>query len=70
MHTLFIVNYPDQSEYSPLFHGDSFFHLWLQLTHISEKVKQKQVSGVINAPIATANVYGNAIRDSGVCVGA
>jgi hypothetical protein len=33
-------------------------------------MKQKLPSGVINAPIATANVYGNAIRDSGVCVGA
>lgn len=69
-HTLFIVNYPDQSEYSPLFHGDSIYHLWYQLTQISDKINQRLPSGVINANIATAYVYGRAIRDSGVCNGA
>jgi hypothetical protein len=68
--TLFIVNYPDQSQYSPLYNGDSFHHLWYQFTQISDKISQKMVSGVINANIATANVYGNTIRDSGVCAGA
>jgi hypothetical protein len=68
--TLFIVNYPDQSQYSPLYNGDSFHHLWYQFTQISDKINQKLVSGVINANIATANVYGNTIRDSGVCEGA
>jgi hypothetical protein len=65
--TLFIVNYPDQSQYSPLYNGDSFHHLWYQFTQISDKMSQEMVSGVINANIATANVYGNTIRDSGVC---
>lgn len=65
--TLFIVNYPDQSQYSPLYNGDSFHHLWYQFTQISDKINQRLVSGVINANIATANVYGNTIRDSGVC---
>ncbi|ORB28864.1 hypothetical protein [Mycolicibacterium parafortuitum] len=69
-HTLFIVNYPDQSEYSPLFHGDSIYRLWYQFTQISDKIKQRMPSGVINANIATANVYGTVIRDSGVCRGA
>lgn len=69
-HTLFIVNYPDQSEYSPLFHGDSIYRLWYQFTQISDKMKKRLPSGQINANIATANVYGRAIRDSGVCVGA
>lgn len=69
-HTLYIVNYPDQSQYSPLYNGDSFYHLWYQFTQISNKINQKLVSGVINANIATANVYGNTIRDSGVCDGA
>ncbi|RAV10669.1 hypothetical protein DQP55_15345 [Mycolicibacterium sp. GF69] len=69
-HTLFIINYPDQSEYSPLFHGDSIYRLWYQFTQISDKMKKRQPSGQINANIATANVYGRAIRDSGVCVGA
>ena len=69
-HTLFIVNYPDQSEYSPLFHGDSFYRLWFQLTQISDKIRHRLPAGQINANIATANVYGRAIRDSGVCVGA
>lgn len=55
-HTLFIVNYPDQSQYSPLDNGDSFHHLWYQFTQISDKISQKMVSGVINANIATANV--------------
>jgi hypothetical protein len=68
--TLFIVNYPDQSQYSPLYNGDSFHHLWYQFTQISDKMNQQMVSGVINANIATANVYGNTIRDSGVCEGA
>jgi hypothetical protein len=69
-HTLFIVNYPDQSEYSPLYNGDSIYHLWYQLTQISDKIKRELPSGQINANIATANVYGNVIRDSGVCTGA
>ncbi|ABM11805.1 MULTISPECIES: hypothetical protein [Mycolicibacterium] len=69
-HTLFIVNYPDQSEYSPLFHGDSIYRLWYQFTQISDKIKQRMPSGQINANIATANVYGTVIRDSGVCAGA
>ncbi|MGV0743798.1 hypothetical protein ABQF30_15530 [Mycolicibacterium sp. XJ870] len=69
-HTLYITNYPDQSQYSPLFHGDSIYRLWFQLTQISDKMKQQLPSGVINANIATANVYGTVIRDSGVCNGA
>ena len=69
-HTLYIVNYPDQSQYSPLYNGDSFYHLWHQFTQISDKINRKLVSGVINANIATANVYGGKIRDSGVCNGA
>lgn len=69
-HTLYITNYPDQSQYSPLYNGDSIYHLWYQLTQISDKIAQKQPSGFINANIATANVYGNVIRDSAVCNGA
>lgn len=69
-HTLFIVNYPDQSEYSPVYNGDSIFHLWYQLTQISDNTKQQLPSGQLNAHIATANVYGTTIRDSGVCAGA
>lgn len=70
VHTLYITNYPDQSQYSPLYHGDSLYHLWFQLTQISDKIRQQLPSGVINANIATAGVYGNAIRDAGVCDGA
>jgi hypothetical protein len=69
-HSLYIVNYPDQSEYSPLYNGDSIYHLWYQLTQISDKMQRKLPSGQINANIATANVYGNVIRSSGVCDGA
>ncbi|WP_165774217.1 hypothetical protein [Mycolicibacterium sphagni] len=69
-HTLFIVNYPDQSEYSPVYNGDSMFHLWYQLTQISDNMRHQLPSGQINAHIATANVYGNTIRDSQVCAGA
>ena len=69
-HTLFIVNYPDQSEYSPIYNGDSMYRLWFQFTQISDKMKRQLPSGQINANIATANVYGTTIRDSGVCVGA
>ncbi|MCV7177399.1 hypothetical protein H7H98_16860 [Mycolicibacterium sphagni] len=69
-HTLFIVNYPDQSEYSPVYNGDSMFHLWYQLTQISDNMKHQLPSGQLNAHIATANVYGNTIRDSQVCAGA
>ncbi|MFB1295825.1 hypothetical protein ACAG24_009945 [Mycobacterium sp. pW049] len=69
-HTLFIVNYPDQSEYSPLFHGDSIYRLWYQFTQISDKITRRLPAGQINANVATANVYGRAIRDSGVCTGA
>ncbi|BBX18787.1 hypothetical protein [Mycolicibacterium duvalii] len=68
--TLFIVNYPDQSEYSPLFHGDSIYRLWYQLTQISDKISREVPAGQINANTATANVYGTVIRDSGVCAGA
>lgn len=70
VHTLYITNYPDQSQYSPLYNGDSFYHLWFQFTQISDKMKQQVPSGIINANVATANVYGNTIRDSGVCDGA
>ncbi|AIC72858.1 Uncharacterised protein [Mycobacteroides abscessus] len=70
VHALYITNYPDQSQYSPLYNGDSFYHLWFQFTQISDKIKQQLPSGVINANIATANVYGNTIRDSGICDGA
>ena len=69
-HTLFIVNYPDQSEYSPVYNGDSMFHLWYQLTQISDNMEHQLPSGQLNAHIATANVYGTTIRDSGVCAGA
>lgn len=68
-HTLFIINYPDQSEYSPLFHGDSFYRLWYQFTQISDKIKRRLPAGQINANDATANVYGTVIRDSAVCAG-
>lgn len=69
-HTLYIVNYPDRSEYSPLYNGDSIYHLWYQFTQISDKIARRLPSGQINANIAAMNVYGNVIRDSGVCVGA
>ncbi|MBI3692040.1 MAG: hypothetical protein HY239_15675, partial [Mycolicibacterium aromaticivorans] len=65
-----IVNYPDQSEYSPVYKGDSMFHLWYQLTQIGDNMKHQLPSGQLNAHIATANVYGTTIRDSGVCAGA
>ncbi|MCW1957365.1 MAG: hypothetical protein KIH64_002210 [Mycobacterium sp.] len=70
VHTLYITNYPDQSQYSPLFHGDSFFHIWYQLTQLSDKIARQLPSGVINANNATMKVYGDAIRSSGVCIGA
>ena len=70
VHTLYITNYPDQSQYSPLFHGDSFFRLWFQLTQLSDKIARQLPSGVINANNATMKVYGDAIRGSGVCNGA
>ncbi len=70
VHTLYIVNYPDQSEYSPLYNGDSFYHLWFQLTQISDKIARQVPAGQINANTATMNVYGRVIRDSGVCNGA
>ena len=70
VHTLYITNYPDQSQYSPLYNGDSFYHLWYQFTQISDKMKRKLPAGQINANIATANVYGTTIRDSGVCIDA
>ncbi|SBS76996.1 conserved exported hypothetical protein [uncultured Mycobacterium sp.] len=69
-HTLFIVNYPDQSEYSPVYNGDSMFHLWYQLSQISDNMTHQLPSGQLNAHIATANVYGTTIRDSQVCAGA
>ncbi len=46
------------------------FHLWYQLTQISDNMKHQLPSGQLNAHIATANVYGTTIRDSGVCAGA
>ena len=70
VHTLYVVNYPDRSEYSPLYNGDSFYDLWFQLTQISEKIGRRVPSGQINANIATMNVYGTTIRDSHVCEGA
>lgn len=70
VHTLYITNYPDQSQYSPIYNGDSMFHLWFQFTQISDKMQRQLPSGQIFANIATANVYGNTIRDSGVCDGA
>ncbi|MCX2933568.1 hypothetical protein ORI20_25160 [Mycobacterium sp. CVI_P3] len=69
-HTLYITNYPDQSEYSPVYNGDSMYHLWYQLTQIIDNMKQQLPSGQLNAHIATANVYGTTIRDSGVCANA
>lgn len=68
--TLFIVNYPDRSEYSPLYNGDSIHYLWFQLNQISDKIGHRVPSGQINANVATMNVYGSVIRDSGVCAGA
>lgn len=70
VHTLYVTNYPDQSQYSPLYNGDSFYHLWFQLTQIGDKMARQMPSGVINANTATMNVYGTVIRDSGVCNGA
>ena len=70
VHTLYITNYPDQSQYSPLYNGDSFYHLWYQYTQISDKIERKLPSGQIHANVVTADVYGNVIRDSGVCNGA
>lgn len=68
--TFYITNYPDQSQYSPLYNGDSFYHLWYQLTQISDKIGRQLPSGVINANTATMKVYGDVIRSSGVCNGA
>lgn len=68
--TLYIVNYPDQSRYSPLYHGDSVYHLWYQITRIIDKIDRRVPSGQLNANSATALVYGNAIRQSAVCDGA
>lgn len=70
VHTLYITNYPDQSLYSPLYNGDSLYHLWYQLTQIGDKIAKQRPAGQINANIATMNVYGGVIRDSGVCAGA
>ena len=70
VHTLYITNYPDQSQYSPLYNGDSFYHLWYQLTQIGDRIARQRPSGEINANTATMNVYGTVIRDSGVCNGA
>lgn len=70
VHTLYVVNYPDQSEYSPLYNGDSFYHLWFQLNAASDKIARRVPSGQINANTATMNVYGSVIRDSRVCDGA
>ncbi len=70
VHTLYITNYPDQSKYSPLYNGDSFYHLWYQLTQISDKIARQLPSGVINANTATMKVYADVIRSSGVCNGA
>lgn len=70
VHTLYVTNYPDQSQYSPLYNGDSFYHLWFQLTQISDKLARRMPSGVINANTATMRVYGDTIRNSGVCNGA
>ena len=70
VHILYITNYPDQSQYSPLYNGDSFYHLWYQLTSISDKLARRMPSGVINANTATMRVYGDTIRNSGVCNGA
>jgi len=70
VHTLYITNYPDQSQYSPLYNGDSFYHLWFQLTQISDKIARQMPSGVINANTVTMRLYGDVIRDSGVCNGA
>ncbi|WP_395308300.1 hypothetical protein V4U86_23620 [Mycobacterium sp. AMU20-3851] len=67
VHTLYITNYPDQSQYSPLYNGDSFYHLWYQYTQISDKIRQQLPSGQIHANVVTADVYGNVIRDSGIC---
>ena len=69
-HTLFVVNHPDLSEYSPVYHGDSIYRLWYQLTQIKDKITRKVPSGQLNANTATAAVYGGAIRNSGVCNGA
>lgn len=69
-HTLFITNYPDQSQYSPIYNGDSMYRLWYQFTQISDKMQRRLPAGQINANIATANVYGTVIRDSAVCNGA
>ena len=38
-HTLFIINYPDQERVLPPYNGDSIYHLWYQLTQISDKMK-------------------------------
>lgn len=70
VHTLYITNYPDQSQYSPLYNGDSFYHLWYQYTQIGDKIARRLPAGQIHANVVTADVYGNVIRDSGVCNGA
>ena len=45
VHTLYITNYPDRSEYSPLYNGDSFYHLWFQFTQISDKIARQVPAG-------------------------
>jgi hypothetical protein len=70
VHLLYITNYPDQSQYSPLYNGDSFYHLWFQFTQISDKLARQMPSGVLNANTAAMRVYGDTIRRSGVCDGA
>ena len=70
VHILYITNYPDQSQYPPLDNGDSCYHPGFQPTQTSAKIAGRMPSGVINANTATMRVYGNVIRNSGVCNGA
>lgn len=66
VHTLYITNYPDQSQYSPL-QRRLLLPPVVPVDQISEKIAKQRPAGQINANIATMNVYGSVIRDSG-CV--
>ena len=70
VHTLYITNYPDQSQYSPLYNGDSFYHLWYQLTQISDKIARQMPSGRDQRQHRHDEGLRDAIRNSGVCNGA
>ncbi|ORV50999.1 hypothetical protein AWC02_03445 [Mycolicibacter engbaekii] len=68
---LTIRNTPDNyGPYSPVYGGEHLTKVLFQLSQIADSIRKKQPAGFTRAYIDSAFGWGDAVRNSGACIGA